>query len=175
MKFKSFTNKSLKDTKTRWEQDASDGLAFTPDITQLMEWVTEHKTLKDSEVAYGLFDDGASIASAICSIIVTQGKIKEKWVKFIRLSLCPSIEDGIFKNQIASVKKAVECYLTAVEGVLNLKNEHNADTIKIYGRTQEYMHFLMTVQATLANGKEGGFKATIEGRWLVLRYKTKEK
>jgi len=55
-------------------------------------------------------------------------------------------------------------------GVHEVKDQHQASRIKVYGRTQEQMRFLTMLLTKLNEKKYSSFIATIEGRWLTLNY-----
>jgi len=170
MDFCLFTPETLKATRTGWTKDAASGAGFLPDIDQRMDWVENHMRLEDNSVAYGVFDGKTRIAVGICELVITKPDPKKAWVKFIRLHFRPKIDNQIFDNVMEGIHTAINAYITCVIGVVNVKNEHNASIIKVYGRTPEQIRFLTMLDSALKEKKEASFKSSIEGRWLVLKW-----
>jgi hypothetical protein len=171
MKFRSFDQASMAATRKAWREDALKGAAFLPDVEQQLDWAEKHIELTEHEVAYGVFKDGAQVASAICELCITRPSVRGKWVKFMRLRLRPSIDVQLFEHKPAAGFAAVEAYIACVIGVFHLKNELKATTIKVYGRTQQQISFLTILSAALEKRDGLSFKSSIEGRWLVLNWK----
>ncbi|MBB1599937.1 hypothetical protein [Variovorax sp. UMC13] len=167
--FKPFNDASFAATKADWEKGAEEGKAFPADVEQLLKWASEHLAVNGNELAYGVFEGGSTVASGICEVIISHPAGKKSWVKLLRLRLHPKVEDELFRNDPAGIKTALNAYVSAVIGAYHVKTVHNASTIKIYGRTQEQMKFLTLLAAALED-KAVEFKASIEGRWLVLRW-----
>ncbi|MBP9060617.1 MAG: hypothetical protein KBF98_09930 [Rhodoferax sp.] len=170
MEFCLFTPETLKATKTGWIKDAASGAGFLPDIEQRMDWVENHLCLEGNSVAYGVFDGKTRIAVGICELVITKPDPKKAWVKFIRLHFRPKIDEQIFGSVMDGIQTAINAYITCVIGILNVKNEHNASIIKVYGRTPGQISFLKLLDSALKDKQEASFKSSIEGRWLVLKW-----
>lgn len=173
MEFRRFTQESFQATDKHWRKLAEQVQAFTPDTEQILEWTSDHIEINDNAVAYGVFQDGGNVACGICELIVTKKSQKVGWVKFIRLRLDPKIDAQIFANEPDGVVAAIEAYISCVIGVFDVKDHHNASTIKVFGRTQEQMQFLTLLSAALQKRDAVKFTTKIEGRWLVLNWSTK--
>ncbi len=170
MEFRKFTPTSLEATSKQWLKLADTQNAFAPDVEQLLEWVREHVDIKENAIAYGVFPEGTEVAVGVCELIITRKSAKTGWVKFIRLRLDPQIDANIFSNKSEGIVAAIEAYVACVAGVLEVKDLHKADTIKVFGRTQEQMQFLTLLSAALTKRDEAKFTTKIEGRWLVLKW-----
>lgn len=168
--FTQFDAAKLSATREAWLADAKAGEAFSPEIEQAMTWIEGHMVLTDHEMAYGVFLDQEPVAMGVCELAITKPSVRGKWVKLIRLRLAPSIESAIFQNDPDGLVIALNAYVTAVLGVYHVKNEHEASTIKVYGRTQEQMRFLTMLMTKLNEKKYSAFEAKIEGRWLTLKW-----
>lgn len=169
--FAEFSAASLDATEKAWCDDADAGLAFRPDIEQQMSWAREHRVVTNNSVAYGVFEKGKNVAVGICELVITQPTKRGKWIKVLRLRLRPKVEDQIFRNDKQGLMTAIDAYVTCVQGVFAVKNEHKATTIKVYGRTQEQVKFLTLLSAALEKRPgEATFRSSIEGRWLVLNW-----
>lgn len=171
MEFKEFDAHSMTATKHAWRQDAVNSGAFLPDVEQQLDWAQSHMVLTENEVAYGIFRENSHIAAAICELVVTKKSVHAKWIKFIRLRLRPTIDAQIFSNEPAGITSAIEAYIACVIGVFKVKNTQKANTIKVYGRTQQQLQFLAALSAALSKLETVAFKSSIEGRWLVLKWK----
>jgi hypothetical protein len=172
MQFKEFDAASMAATRHAWMGDADNGSGFPPEIEQQLDWAQGHMTLTGTEVAYGIFKDGGHVALAICELVITRRSARSKWIKFMRLRLRPSVDVQLFNNDPAGFRTAIEAYIACVQGVFHVKNQEKANTIKVYGRTQQQMGFLTILATSLQNRPELTFKTSIEGRWLVLTWKT---
>ena len=168
--FKLFTEKALAETASGWSDDAANGLAFQPDVDQTISWAESHSALNENGVAYGVFRIGEPIALGICELVITKRSRSSKWVKMLRLKLRPKTEQGIYANDPAALQEAYDAYSTCIVGVFHVKNQHQADTMKVYGRTHQQMQFLNGLALHLKANRSATFKTNIEGRWLVLTW-----
>lgn len=173
MEFRRFTQESFQATDEQWRRLADEAQAFTPDTEQILKWTAEHIEIKDNAVAYGVFPPESTAACGICELIVTKKSPKNGWVKFIQLKLDPKIDAQIFANDPNGIVVAIEAYISCVIGVLDVKDHHDASTVKVFGRTQEQMQFLTLLSAALQKRDAFKFTTSIEGRWLVLNWSTK--
>lgn len=170
--FKPFDERTFAATREAWTTDAATGEGFAPEVEQVMTWVGAHIALTDNEMAYGVFREKSAEALGICETAITKPTARGKWVKLLRLRLRPQIEGMIFENDVEGTSIALNAYVAAVLGVYHVKNQHQATTIKIYGRTQEQMRFLTLLQEALKQ-RAVNFEAVIQGRWLVLNWREK--
>jgi hypothetical protein len=171
MQFKLFTDATLSTTTVSWEKGIKATEGFTPSLKQLLTWVEDHKSLQeDNQVAYGVFDDKNEFASAICEVTVQKHSPRSKWIKMLNLRLHPNIEVGVFNNDVQHVQSAINAYICCILGVFKMKSSHAADTLKVYGRTHEQLTMLTGLATNLnQKGSKHPFKASIEGRWLVVK------
>ena len=91
------------------------------------------------------------------------------WVKMMDITLCPAID--LKDDDEANTTKRLAVFKTALSGLFKLTQ--NADTVKIYGRTDALITFLKGMHDALAVvhslGTLGDISVSIEGRWLVFR------
>lgn len=174
MRFSAFTAATLAATRESWCKDVVQSGGFLPDVEQQLDWAEKHIVLTDTEVAYGIFNDDGDDAVGICELCITRQSVRSKWVKFMRLRLRPSIDEQLFAHKKEGVTAALEAYITCVGGVFDLKNQHKASIIKVYGRTQQQIAFLTLLSAALEKRDKITFESSIEGRWLVLNWKNHE-
>jgi hypothetical protein len=168
LKFLAFNESRLISTRAAWTQDAVDGLAFPSEIERLLAWVETHQEPSDHDAAaFGIFKEGTSTALAICEVAIQRKSVRSKWVKLLRLHLKPSVDD---KLQAGHPEGAMDVFVQAIAGSLNLQVLHKANTLKVYGRTNDQLNFLKAlekhVSAKLTSEAKQGIKATIEGRFL---------
>lgn len=168
--FKPFNADTYSATSDAWKGDIESSHGFLPEISQLMNWVSDHQVLTNNEIAFGVFESRTKIAIGICECAITRPTVRGKWVKFIRLRLRPELEERLFQNDVQATHEALNAYVCAVIGIFHVKNAHEATTIKIYGRTQEQVRFLTLLATELEKRKEITFKAVIQGRWLSLNW-----
>lgn len=171
MKFKAFTSATLATTRESWRRDVIQSDGFLPDVEQQLDWAEKHVVLTDDEIAYGIFTDDGDDAVGICELCITRQSIHSKWVKFLRLRLRPSIDEQLFDHKKEGITAALEAYIACVIGVFDIKNQHKASIIKVYGRTQQQVSFLTLLSASLEKRDKITFESSIEGRWLVLNWK----
>lgn len=171
MMFRLFDQESLNATKKAWMLDAGSGNGFLPDVEQQLDWAQKHIELVDNEVAYGIFPDTAKVAIGICELCITRPSVRGKWIKLMRMRLRPLVDVQLFDNKKEGITSAIQAYIACVVGVFEVKNEHKATTIKVYGRTQQQVSFLTLLSAALETRTALSFKSSIEGRWLVLNWK----
>lgn len=90
----------------------------------------------------------------------------------MNIYLSPDIE--IDDDTEESTKSRLDVFRASLRGIFKLtKDLKNADTVKVYGRTEALVTFLRGMHDTLAVlgtlGKIKGIEVSIEGRWLVFR------
>lgn len=165
--FRKFGVEEIEATAKEWTHAAAKGLAFPADVEQVLDWVRTHTAAGNGDsTAYGVFPEGSKVASGICEVVVTRRTARSAWVKFLRLRLRPSLEDALFRKEVEAVREATEIFMTGVLGVFGLKVQHQANTLKIFGRTNEQLSFLAGLASALQQ-RAKGMSVMIEGRWLV--------
>lgn len=166
---KSFTTESFESTKRAWLRRTTDDFTFPTEATQLLEWAAAHldTEVQNDSVAYGIFKDGVDVASAICEVVLHRRSARSKWMKMLKIRLSPELEKGIFEQSLEAARDVQELYKAAVIGVLKLKFEHSASTLKIYGRSSEQLAFLKTLGVVLEQAVKS-HKISIHDRWLVV-------
>jgi hypothetical protein len=174
LKFQPFSATALQATQKSWKASVARLGGFLPSLDQLFDWATKNAVEKTAahgayEIAYGVFEAGNDVAHAICEVTVNRRSAQSKWVKMLNLRLHPLTEDGVFKNDVVATQTAINAYVTCILGVFTVKTSHNADTLKVYGRTHEQLS-LLTALATTINAGTSKHKLTsrIDGRWLVV-------
>lgn len=110
----------------------------------------------------------------IVEIVLSQNNGSSIWVKILDIHLSPEIETEDDTEE--STKSRLKVFKAALTGTFDLtKDVRNANTVKVFGRTDVLVAFLrgmhesFSVLATL--GTISGITVSIEGRWLVFRTK----
>ena len=170
LEFKNFTDARISATKDAWMADASSGLAFSSEVSRLIEWADQNRVPTELDAAgYGVFHKHKSVALGICEVIVQRKSARSKWVKMLRLHLKPSIDAEL---QTGSPDDAMEVFIQSITGVIGLQMAHSATTLKVYGRTNAQLTFLKAlvghIQKKFADTQEHSIKSTIEGRFLTI-------
>ncbi len=84
--------------------------------------------------------------------------------------LKPSIDEGIYQKEIEAQGLAMAVFVSAVAGVVKLTNDHQAKTLKIFGRSNDQLSFLQTLAVELKKIMKD-IEISIQGRWLVINAK----
>lgn len=172
LRFAPFNERSLKATCDAWKAQMSEGLAFPPDVEQVLDWAVAHAQHVDGKsVAYGVFEHGVDGAIGICEVVINKAKTRAPWVKHLRLRLSPRIEEKLFQKDTETVKTAISMFSTSVIGVFELKMEHQATKLKVYGRTTEQLNFLQQAAIAMKLNALRNHTVSIEGRFLVIANK----
>ena len=162
--FKPFSKSSFKATKSHWLNLAEDGWGFRSSVERLFDDAEDKLIHQDGKaVFFGVFEEKTKYACALCEIVVMRRGIRNKWVKMLNLHLSPDLE--------AHSGESHEIFLTSMTGSSGLQMEHNANILKIYGRTNEQLELLKTLVKFIAAtdaAKEKKFEAKIEGRFLTI-------
>lgn len=171
MKFslKPFNEGTYQATCKAWLKRAKGGNSFPTEAEQVLEWVHTHMSIdvQGDSVAFGLFKDGVDVASAVAEIYIQRRTARSRWMKMLRIRLSPELEEGVFQKSMESIQDVQAAYVAAVSGVLKLKFEHDASTLKIYGRSAEQLSFLQVLALKMEEALKN-HKVSMNGRWLVI-------
>lgn len=149
-------------------------MTFSPhEVERKLRWVSELLSNGKADpnyrsLAYGVFTEGSDVPVAVCELVISRKTMNERWLKLLRVSFSPGLEAKVEAGDVEAIQTAVMAYRTAVSGAFDAQLEHNADTLKLYGRN-EAMRQLLTTLLTTLKLSGSGFDAKKEGRWLVLR------
>lgn len=165
--FEKFNPETAAASRSAWVEEANEGKAFVTEVQRLFDWVDSHQDITNNDsVAFGIFEKKSPEALGICEITIQRRTIRSKWVKMLRLHLRPSIDMGL---QEGLSDKPMDIFVEAMKGSIGLQLLHQANTLKVYGRTNEQLNFLkallVRLQAELKNTES--VKASIEGRFLT--------
>lgn len=166
--FEKFTQETATASRDAWVKEANEGLAFVTEIQRLFDWVDTHQDITSNDsVAFGIFDEKKQEALGICEITIQRRTIRSKWVKMLRLHLRPSIEVGL---NAGDSDKAMDIFVQSMQGSMGLQLLHQANTLKVYGRTNEQLNFLkaLLVRLQAALNTVNTVRASIEGRFLTI-------
>lgn len=166
-RFEKFTDSTTAATREQWLAEAADGMAFVSEIERFFDWVQTHQEVSENDaVAFGVFDRSSKVALGICEVIVQRKTMRSKWVKMLRLHLRPSLDA---KLQAGDPEEAMEVFVESMSGSLGLQLTHQANTLKVYGRTNEQLTFLRMLVKQLQIAIAGKpVKVAIEGRFLTI-------
>ena len=140
--FSIFNKSRLEATCAQWSQDAVRGLAFPSDVEQLLLWVRSHdKEQVADSMAFGIFGKDDPVAEGICEVVVTQARKNSPWIKLLRLRLRPTLDERIYQKDVAAQAEAMDIFVSAIDGVVKLTNQHAARTLKIFGRSNDQLSF----------------------------------
>jgi hypothetical protein len=174
--FTQFTQETLSKTEKAWEGDLKKFPDLFPgDIARILAFAKQDFSHSDkNDLAYGVFEDGSSVADSIVQIVIT--KEGKKFVKMIDCFVRPSIYVRATKFEEGYVDKVVDVYIASIIGTLQIGDHHKANAIKVYGRSSALLAVL-TIVAKLLKDQEDAHNAVaaIEGRWLVVKPKPAKK
>lgn len=168
--FRPFDCSLLTATAAAWQVDSEQDYAFPGAVDDLMNWVRTHTERVNGEaVAYGVFPKESEEALAICECVFRATTRCTHWVKFLKMTLRPELENRLEAKDLAALRTTLDVYRSAVFGVLQLKMDHKAPIMKIYGRSYDQLMFLQSLAIDLADDAAFSEDHTteIEGRWLV--------
>lgn len=176
MEFLAFTNEKYRETLEKWIGEAEESDVFPCEVERRMQWVGEFLSKGSSSaittIPYGVFhlDDDAAIC--ICELVLSdKGQLAGKWLKMLNITLSPKIESMLSQEDLDGTRLAVSIYKLAVIGSMSARLDHDADTLKIYGRNEGQLKFLIALLTFLQEGGSHNLTAKREGRWLVLQTK----
>lgn len=177
MDFRLVTKEDFAATMEKWSAEAIEADVFPNEVENKIGWIKEALTcdLQKREfsklLAYGVFQPGSNIAAGICELVLTdKGQRAGKWLKMLKVTLSPEIVSSLEDEDVAGTHVAIEVYKAAVLGAFAERLTHDADTLKLYGRTDEHLRFLVILMAAVADHAE--FSAKKEGRWIVIKAAT---
>jgi hypothetical protein len=171
LKFKKFTDQTIAATETSWLQDKGSH-AFPSDIDTVIAAIKKQSDYADKTLewyTYGIFDDKKPQAIAVIKVIVS--KTGRRLIKMIDCILKPSIEDSAIQSSPDALQLVPRIYAEAINGTIALTQDHKADVVKVYGRSNELLRALATTALILDSHLPAS--VTIEGRWLVFSNKKK--
>lgn len=135
---------------------------------------SDSKSERNKTLYYGVFPDGQNDAIALCEMVLSdRGSIASKWLKMLKLTMSPEVDTQIIEDHPDAIDIAIQAYRTAVIGAFSERLNHEADTLKLYGRSEEQLKFLAVLIAFINQEHGHELVATKEGRWLVLRSTSK--
>lgn len=168
LEFRIFSPETAQASRQAWLAEANNaGLAFGPEVSRLFDWVDSHLTIVENDaVAFGVFEKGENVALGISEIAIQRKTSRSKWVKMLRLHLRPSLDATL---QDGDAELAMNVFVESMQGSMNLQLTHLANTLKVYGRTNEQLNFLRALLSRLQVALQGkSVKAAIEGRFLSI-------
>lgn len=178
LEFRLVSNSDYQATLVRWREEAEAADLFPNEAENLLSWIPDalEKNQKEDfakQLAYGIFKPENCSADAICELVLTdKGNAGGRWLKLLKVTLSPKIFNSIENEDAEGINAAVEIFRTAVLGSFSERLTHEADTLKLYGRTDGLMQFLLVLMTTIHN-QDTILKARKDGRWLVIESGTK--
>ncbi|MFZ3124544.1 MAG: hypothetical protein WA129_05385 [Acidovorax sp.] len=173
MQFEQLNQQSYEATLERWTWEADANDVFPHEVERRLRWIGELLSNGKGDanyrsLAYGVFTVGSEVPAAVCELVISRKTMNERWLKLLSVILSPEVEAKVEAGDVDAIQTAVMAYRTAVSGAFDAQLEHNADTLKLYGRNEAMLKLLTTLLATLQSSGSD-FDAKKEGRWLVLR------
>lgn len=178
MDFRKFDQTSFDATREKWRAEAETFDCFPDEIDRKLDWIrcaiSKDKSAPQEQhevMPYGVFMNGGNIAAATCELVLSsQGALNGKWLKLLKVTLSPEIETKAEDEDFAAITTAVQAYTAAMLGAYNARLTHDANTLKLFGRNNEQLKFLMTLMSVIKQDpSNASLDASRQGRWLVLK------
>lgn len=173
MEFRKIEERDYNATLEKWVSEAEANDLFPHEVKSKLGWIVE--TLRDQgrqshkQLAYGVFAPDSNVAIAVCDLVLTdRGALAGRWLKMLKVTLAPELEFALQEEDLRAMTIAVNAYRNAVLGTFAERLNHEADTLKLYGRTDEMLRFLMLLLVTINDDNDLKLSARKEGRWLVI-------
>lgn len=174
MEFRKIERQDYDATLKKWVGEAEAKDLFPHEVKSKLGWIietfSEQGPQSHKQLAYGVFAPGSHVAIAVCDLVLTdRGALAGRWLKMLKVTLAPELEFALQEEDMTAMTIAVNAYRTAVIGTFAERLNHEADTLKLYGRNDELLRFLMLL--LVAINQDNGLKlhARKEGRWLVIK------
>lgn len=181
MEFRQFDRETYLATLDKWRSEAEKHDCFPEEVDRKLRWIGEAldaacapRATQHAVIPYGVFAPGESIAAATCEIVLSdRGARTGKWLKLLKVTMSPEIEVLTeYEDQVA-IEVTVKAYRSATLGAYNSRLEHEADTLKLYGRNAHLQEFQTLLMESIQQDQQhGAIVASQEGRWLVLKSAT---
>lgn len=174
MEFRQMCKQAHLETLGKWTAEAEEGDFFPDEVLQKLNWINETFTEENSKsshkrLAYGVFQPGEQVAIAVCELVLSdRGQLAGRWLKMLRITLSPEVELLLIEEDMDAVNLAVTAYKIAILGSFSERLHHEADTLKLYGRTEEILRFLLVLLVSINQDATSKVSASKEGRWLVV-------
>lgn len=180
MEFRQFSQQDTQETVIKWDEEASRYDCFPDEVHQKLAPLTKPAATgaedkRNKTLHYGVFLDGRHDAIALCEMVLSdRGTIGGKWLKMLKLTMSPEVDTQVIEDHPGAIDTVVQAYRTAVIGAFSERMNHEADTLKLYGRSEEQLKFLVLLIAFINQDHGHELVATKEGRWLVVRSTSKQ-
>ena len=174
-KLKKFDLETIDTTESAWVEQANKypEACFPTDVQRDFAWIRSNVSgsTNDGRIHYGLFTDGSDVADAAVQLVHAKRSPRSAWLKMLELNFSPEIMLKAAHGDPHAVSSVLAMFGQAVNGSIQLcGKEHKSDTLKLYGRTDSLLQFLVLFTGVT---KIKNVNITMEGRWLVLRPQAK--
>ncbi len=170
MNFLQFDKASLDATEAKWHRELKSVNGFSPTTDRLLKDVRAHLGARAPSLFFGIFSGKSSSAVAISEFVITP-KTRGNVVKLLNLHLSPMLEQGLYNNDVGAINRALDAYTCSVVSSFEVGGNHNASTLKVYGRTHEQLSMLSSFAVILqAKTEELKFSVKVVDRWLEIKH-----
>lgn len=161
-------------TLAKWMEEAEAGDLFPNEVENRLNWIKETFSKAQDQshtlLAYGVFQPENEVAIATCELVLSdRGALSGRWLKMLKVTLSPEVELAVQAEDMDAINIAVNAYKVAVLGSFAERLTHDADTLKLYGRSDEMLRFLMVLLVVINQDKTHKLSAKKDGRWLVIK------
>ena len=166
-----FTHQSLSEAREKWLADAIKLNFPTIDIEKVFAFAASHidyeKVVSDS-LSYAIFNDETKDCLAVVDIIVSKDNPQNIYIKMLSVDLCPMLIDVLINDRMDRIEHVIDVYSQATLGTIMLTSSHNADIVKLYGRSQSMKLLLKSLESSINARTDIKLNTNWEGNWLAV-------
>lgn len=177
LKLTPFSQSIFEATSESWIASADSFGIPALEYERVLAWAGSHLNYSATadSIAYGIFEDGENEALAIADIVYSKRPGPDVgWLKLIEISLSPSFAPSEIDANVSKLGQVLDIFTTAIIGTIELTQDHRARVIKIYGRDEHLLSWLLAINERLRAALQataslrGTWQSKMEGRWLVI-------
>jgi hypothetical protein len=173
MEFRLFEQIDYNETREKWSEEALERDFFPDEVDRHLRVVKDYLGGADDaqhrSLAYGVFNPGSHVAAGVCSLVLSdRGVANGKWLKLLDVRISPEASALLSEDDVDAAQCVVHVYKAAVNGAFEARLDHEADTLKLYGRNDSQLQFLTVLLAVIRDDDSSNIAAKRAGRWLVI-------
>lgn len=165
-----FTEESFVATKENWQGIAGED-EFMSEFGVVFEWLGDNRDYANggkagNSLGYGLFYGENGHACALAEV-VARPMVRGGLTKLLKVLITPE-----YWNIEEHAARIVDIYSAAILGTIELSEAVQARTIKLYGRGDQMMKLLRSINDSVnkrfSESAGGRIKSAMKGQWLEI-------
>ena len=170
-KLKKLDKTSVDSTEKKWLKQAGNypSVFFPTEIEKDFYWIRHmvDGKIDNGRIQYGMFKSNAKSADATLELVHTKKNANNAWLKMLEIDFSPELTAKAQAGDAEAIATVISMYGDAIVGCIKLSgNEHKADTLKLYGRSDALLQYFR-YHISVFQMKD--IETTLDGRWLVFR------